>query len=163
MTYKMLGLRQGLLEVIGEAERLADNRKRWLCECLCGNITTLPTYQLTGRIPTRSCGRCEWHIKHKDAYVSWMAMVQRCDNADRKDYKYYGGRGITYEKRWGNFVEFFKDMGDPPKDQLTGERLSLDRKDNSGNYCKDNCRWATRSEQQLNKGQKQMEEEDLAS
>jgi hypothetical protein len=78
-------------------------------------------------------------------------MLQRCDDSSRKDYKYYGGRGITYDKAWGRFINFYRDMGDPPLDKFTGERMSLDRKDVNGMYCKANCRWATRSEQQLNK------------
>lgn len=151
MTYKMIGFKQWSLEVIAEAPREKDNRKRWLCKCLCGNTTVLPTYQLTGQKPTRTCGRCQWHIKHKDAYISWMAMIQRCDDSSRKDYKYYGGRGITYQKSWGIFVNFYKDMGDPPRDPITFERLSLDRIDVNGFYCKENCKWSTRSEQQLNK------------
>jgi hypothetical protein len=147
----MVGFKQGSLVVISEAERLADKRKRWLCQCECGNTTVLPTYQLTGSKPTLTCGRCEWHIKHKDAYISWAAMLQRCDDKSRPDYKYYGGRGITYQKSWGKFINFYRDMGDPPKDNLTGERLSLDRIDVNANYCKENCKWSTRSEQQLNK------------
>ena len=151
MTYNMLGFKQGYLTVVAEAPRLADKRKRWHCNCLCGNSTILPTFSLTGANPTLSCGKCEWHINHKDSYISWMAMKQRCNDSTRKDYKYYGGRGISYDPKWENFVQFFRDMGDPPKDRWTGERLSLDRKDVNKNYTKDNCKWATRSEQQLNK------------
>lgn len=151
MTYRMLGVKVGHLIVISEANREADKRKRWLCKCLCGNTTILPTFQLTGSKPTKSCGHCEWHIKHSEAYVSWMAMKQRCDDPNRKDFKYYGGRGITYDNKWIEFINFYLDMGDPPTDAITGERLSLDRKNNEGNYCKDNCKWSTRSEQQLNK------------
>lgn len=153
MTYNLLGAKSGELTVVEKCEeKSAQGRTLWLCLCLCGNKTKLPTYELTKNFSgTRSCGRCEWHINKKESYTSWMAMKQRCNDVSRKDYKYYGGRGITYDPRWETFVEFYKDMGSPGCDAKSGERLSLDRKDNNKNYYKDNCTWSTRSEQQLNK------------
>lgn len=125
-------------------------RTFWECLCLCGKLTSKTTDALrSGRV--KSCGCCEWQIHHKDSYISWMGMKARCNNPTSKDYSSYGGRGIIYEPRWNSFIEFYKDMGDPPLDEITEERLSLDRIDNNGNYTKENCRWATRSEQQLNK------------
>jgi hypothetical protein len=78
-------------------------------------------------------------------------MLQRCLNPNCKDYPDYGGRGITVSGEWHNFIDFFNCMGSPPKDPITGERMSLDRKNTNGNYEPNNCKWATRSEQQLNK------------
>lgn len=157
MTLKLDGQIFGNLTVIHKQGRLRQSsvwRTTWLCKCLCGKITVKTTDTLrSGR--TKSCGICEWHIHHKDAYISWMGMKQRCNTVSCKDYKSYGGRGINYDPRWENFAEFYKDMGDPPLDEVTEERLSLDRIDNSGNYHKDNCRWATGSQQQLNKGKLQ--------
>jgi hypothetical protein len=69
-------------------------------------------------------------------------MKDRCNTANPR----YGGRGITYDPRWNNFIEFYKDMGDPPTDKHT-----LDRKDGNLNYCKTNCRWATMKQQQNNR------------
>lgn len=153
MTYFIFpGMKRHYLTVKAFKEKNARGKKVWICTCLCGGETELETNTLMSLInPTKSCGRCEWHIKHKEAYTSWMAMKQRCDNPDRKDYKYYGGRGITYDNKWIEFINFYLDMGDPPKDIFTGERLSLDRRDNDKSYCKENCKWSTRSEQQLNK------------
>ena len=77
-------------------------------------------------------------------YHSWNSMKNRCNNSNLKEYKNYGGRGITYDERWEDFREFYKDMGKRP------EGTTLDRIDVNGNYCKENCRWSTRETQQRN-------------
>ena len=77
-------------------------------------------------------------------YNSWNSMKNRCNNPNTPEYKNYGGRGITYDVRWEDFNEFYKDMGERP------ENTTLDRIDVDKNYCKENCRWATKEEQQRN-------------
>src|SRR6266571_4921270 len=94
-------------------------------------------YCLIGK--TRSIN--ELYLVHPLAYISWRAMRDRIINTDRLDYQYYGGRGITICERWKNFENFLNDMGDPPI--ILGIRYTLDRKDNNGNYEKDNCRWSS--------------------
>jgi hypothetical protein len=59
-------------------------------------------------------------------------------------------KGITYHPRWQIFTNFLEDMGERP------EGTTIDRIDNEGNYCKENCRWATRAEQDRNKAQTKM-------
>lgn len=78
-------------------------------------------------------------------YASWKMMKNRCDNENYKQFKDYGGRGINYSPSWSSFVNFFNDMGVRP------ENTSLDRRDNDKGYSKENCKWATRSQQSLNK------------
>lgn len=89
-------------------------------------------------------------ITHKmsktKVYNAWLNMRKRCDKKDDKDYANYGGRGITYDPRWGTFEGFYSDMGDSYV-----EGLSLDREDVDGNYCKENCKWVPVSEQSRNR------------
>ena len=90
-------------------------------------------------------GRSTPHWMTKTAaYTSWRGMKARCTNSGHDRYRYYGGRGIGVCDRWINFSAFLKDMGERP------HASSLDRIDNDGDYCPENCRWATKAEQVRN-------------
>lgn len=81
-------------------------------------------------------------------HTSWAAMLKRCRNPNHTSYKDYGGRGITVCERWLTFENFLADMGE----RRAG--TTLDRKKSDGHYEPDNCRWATKSDQQKNKRDK---------
>lgn len=75
----------------------------------------------------------------------WRAMLSRCRNKNTINYRHYGGKGIRVCKRWESFENFFADMGHPPT-----EKHSLDRIKSDGNYEPGNCRWATQLDQVRN-------------
>jgi hypothetical protein len=77
-------------------------------------------------------------------YKAWAAMKTRCQKQTCREYPHYGGRGIKVCERWQVFENFFADMGTAP------DGLSLDRKNNNGDYEPSNCRWATKEQQQNN-------------
>jgi len=76
-------------------------------------------------------------------YQVWSNLKKRCNQKD--NFPRHGGRGITYNPSWEYFENFYLDMGECPIGQ------TLDRIDNDGNYTKDNCRWTTYSEQNINR------------
>jgi len=77
-------------------------------------------------------------------YSVWQGMRRRCDNPNHKAFPDYGGRGISVCSEWDDFHVFLRDMGPRPNGH------SIDRRDNDRGYSPDNCRWATRKEQQRN-------------
>src|ERR1035441_9024035 len=78
-------------------------------------------------------------------YKVWANMQQRCFNAKCGGYQNYGGRDITVCKRWAVYTNFLADMGRCPAG------LTLERKNNDGNYTPKNCKWATWTEQENNR------------
>lgn len=85
-------------------------------------------------------------VRSHPFYVTWANMLSRCTNANDPNYPSYGGRGISVCQEWLHFRNFAEDMW--PK---VDPDLTLERKDNLKGYSKENCRWATRSDQCVNR------------
>lgn len=125
----------------------------WLCACDCGVIRPVIGNSLMrgkstncGCVQYRNLAERQTKHGHSPRGGSSRHILQRCTNPRSKDYRYYGGRGITVCDRWlASFHDFYSDVGDPPLG------LTLDRKDNDGNYEPSNYRWATRYEQAHNR------------
>ena len=86
-------------------------------------------------------------FRHTKLYAVWYNMKTRCFNKKVKQYKDYGGRGITICNEWLEFIPF-RDWS-----LFNGyqEGLEIDREDNDGNYEPSNCRWVTNKENLRNK------------
>ena len=139
----------------------------WYCDCDCGGHKIVASQLLLdGR--TQSCGclhrefcrtKLKQHntthgMKHSPEWGVWHSIKSRCYNPNWPGYKDYGGRGITMSDEWRkDFIVFYHDMGPRPEGKLPSGRAlySIERKNNDGPYCKDNCIWATMFDQQKNR------------
>lgn len=82
----------------------------------------------------------------------WYAIRGRCDDPTNRGYANYGGRGIRLCEEFRNplaFIDYVRSVGDI-RDAFR-RKLEIDRIDNARGYERGNLRWATRSENNLNK------------
>jgi hypothetical protein len=134
------------MEKYGRWTLLSTNGRRWLCRCDCGTERwVMRADVIAGRTKSCGCGRKTHGMEKSPEYRIWTDMKRRCYQPHRPDFARYGGRGITVCSEWMEFANFYSDMGPRPKG------YTLDRSDNDGPYCKDNCHWIPRRAQERNK------------
>lgn len=155
---ELTGKRFGRLTVISMAYNDGYGTY-WNCKCDCGNETIVKGALLTyGN--TKSCGcqraeafkRCvengtKHNLSHHPLYPKWKSMRKRCSNPNEKEYKNYGGRGITVCEEWDDFKAFY----DWAITHGWREDLTIDRIDNNKGYSPDNCRFIPAKEQVRNR------------
>lgn len=157
-TYQPLPILEGdkyhswtVIRPLGRIKKWANHY--WECKCDCGTIAAISgTNLINGK--SKSCKKAIHHahknsthgMRYTRVYATWRNMKRRCLNPNAEMYPKYGGRGIKVCDRWLRFESFWEDMKEGYSDDLT-----LERNDVNGNYCKENCRWATPQEQATNK------------
>lgn len=160
----LTGMRFDRLLVLGRADS-RNGRTMWKCQCDCGNTVIVGGKDMkSGK--TKSCGcyhkdhlhlppvmRGEQNPSYKHGstgtklYFVWASMIQRCTNKNNKGFSRYGARGISVCDEWRDssaFIEWALANG-------YRDGLSIDRIDNDGNYCPENCRWVDSETQSNNR------------
>jgi hypothetical protein len=147
MATDLTNIKFGKLIVIKRYGISKNGHATWLCLCDCG-IESIKFGSNLIKGHTKSCGclvgetikktTTTHGMRNTAIYSRWVHMMERCYKSYSTAYKNYGGRGITVDIIWHDFINFYNDMHNG-----FNENLQIDRIDVNGNYCKNNCRWVT--------------------
>lgn len=144
----------GIMTVLGKDESAPKGsgcKSHWIVLCRCGVERSIRSDVLRHH-KQQSCGCLKGTNNPratglpKQMFQRWINMMRRCYSPSEKDAKNYKDRGIIVSPEWHDPRKFYEDMGDPPFEGAT-----LDRINNDLGYWKANCRWATRSMQNKNR------------
>ena len=147
------GERYGHLTALKQVGVNEHAQAMWECRCDCGNtvVKSVVSFNNGAKQCSKQC-KLGVHVRHgahkSKEYKAWADMKRRCFNPNLANYKHYGGRGITVCQEWvDNFEAFLAYVGYAPE----GNRISIDRINNEGDYEPGNVRWATPREQVMNR------------
>lgn len=139
--------------VIGRAF-IVNRNANVVARCRCGTIAAVKIADLlAGRSKSCGCLAIDINTKHGEGscrrneqsrlFNCWRNMKQRCTNPKRKDFRWYGQKGIQVCREWSESYKQFKEWADGAGYR---EDLTLDRIDENKNYEPANCRWIPFSE-----------------
>ena len=150
----LAGKRFGQLIALNPIKKRRRRNVVWRCICDCGNECFIISIYLRKGL-TRSCGCLQKELAAKKLTVHgmtdtrihyiWRGMIQRCENPNHRQYKYWGGRGISVSEEFHDFQTWYEHIGPRP-----GPEYSQDRIENNGNYERGNIRWTIQHEQRVN-------------
>jgi hypothetical protein len=152
----IIGKKFGRWTIISRVENNSTGHPQYLCRCDCG----VEAIRTPGRLKSGNSKSCRCLQKEllsiskavhgmsgTKVHSTWMQMIKRCIDPKNTRYSDYGGRGINVCDQWmGDFISFYKYVGDPPTPKHT-----LDRIDNNKGYIPGNVKWSTNKEQSNNK------------
>lgn len=163
------------LTVLSEAPP-RNGMRYFKCRCDCGNIKITQGVSLNNG-SCKSCGCLQKEKARKLGqskkihgfastrfYRIWKGMKNRCYNKNEPAYPRYGGRGICITEQWHTFINFKRDMYDSyllNSKKAGEENISIDRIDNNGDYCPENCRWTTIKIQNRNRHPRKLVPNDI--
>lgn len=160
----LTGQKFGRWTVIRKTDERQAKSVMWECRCDCGTVQLVNGANLRKGL-TLSCGclnsekaaeHCRDMAKHNmyrsRLYRVWCGMKARCETPSARNYKNYGGRGISVCAEWQEFVPFHEwAMANGYDETAAFSKCTIDRIDVNGDYCPDNCRWVDMKIQNNNK------------